>query len=311
MKKGIFIVFLVLSNIITAQGFFNKIRENVNRIYSQSEQKVREYSNKLNNSSFGERLREEVNSFRSESFDEWRNKIGNFTERISPKLKELYQDPYKLYDYQKEARRIIGHHTSTLIKNIPIYDPNRGEVVSFNSYCSRFIKNIGGDYIEGSELENDPVGTAVMLMMDDDYLLNAKLIPVNGHYISIEEMTKHGFSREQYKNVYNDYYNLKNKYQYRSADFGESFIRFNKKIKNIKPSPLGFLTNITINIPSPDKLFNSVFKEFKGLFNELGVGRDLSEYFALVSIVIIIILLLKLLWKIITLPFKKGKIQKA
>jgi len=93
--------------------------------------------------------------------------------------------------YEQQATSLLTTTEISFIRSLPVQHPETGEIITFNAWCRDVLQRFGRGALEGSSLERDPVGTAVMLMLDTDYLLKARLIRTNtGQWISLAEAAR-------------------------------------------------------------------------------------------------------------------------
>ncbi|MBK6915694.1 MAG: hypothetical protein IPH11_19280 [Ignavibacteriales bacterium] len=108
-------------------------------------------------------------------------------------------------------------------------------MTNMDSYCRTFVSEVGGDAIRGSELEEDPVGLAVMIMMDEDYLLEAKLITTpEGEWISANDAVNSSLNQHSVNLLHTDYAEMKNAYERGDVTyFNQKFEDFRGDVANL------------------------------------------------------------------------------
>jgi len=108
-----------------------------------------------------------------------------------PKLESIADEIRSVTSYEQQATSLLTSTAISLIRSLPVQHPETGEIITFNAWCRDVLQRIGKGALEGSSLERDPVGTAIMLMLDTDYLLEARLIRTNtGQWISLSEAAR-------------------------------------------------------------------------------------------------------------------------
>jgi hypothetical protein len=126
------------------------------------------------------------------NYEQWKQENPDAYRQLNEKIEEITyevsRDPNKIFEYKQQADKYVQTSVITGVKSIPVYDSRTGQTTTFDSYCRQFVTEVGGEAIYGSEIERDPVGTAMMIMMDEDYILEAKLIQSpNGEWVSMNE----------------------------------------------------------------------------------------------------------------------------
>lgn len=234
MKKSICMMLLLtfwVTPIVAPQSWFDKAKDKVGKYIDKGKEKVREIYNN-NKEKVKEKTKEVIKNSSSniKNFNnnhrETYNRIFNKTEQITNDIKN---DPRKIFQYKKQADKMIQGAVIIGVKNIPIYDPHTGQVISFDNYCWGFVNEVGGSAIHGSEFQEDPVGLAVMVMMDHDYLLEAKIITTpEGEWISANDALNSNLDKYGVQLLHSDYAEMKNAYE--SGDINY----FNQKLQDFR-----------------------------------------------------------------------------
>lgn len=240
MKKLIIIfaiLFFSAQYNIYSQNLWDKIKDKGREFINQGKEKVREY---IDNNK--EKVKEKTQEFIEKSKNNIQylnNKYSGSYQKIFDKTKEIAadikKDPRKISHYKKQADRLVQGAVIVGVKNIPVYDPQTGQMTNMDSYCRTFINEVGGDAVRGSELEEDPVGLAVMIMMDEDYLLEAKLIATpEGEWISANDAMNSSLNKYSVNLLHTDYTEMKNAYERGDvAYFNQKFEDFRGDVANL------------------------------------------------------------------------------
>ena len=309
MSKKVLLLVAILnsSTLIFGQSWFDNIQKRVEQGINQSKEKISSYSSHARDYYYNhhEEIENKVRNYTNKiDSRHLREKLNNYSSKISDNIKNIYQDPSELYKYADKADELLTSGTTRVIKNIPIYDPTRKRVVTFNTYCKELVKELGGDELQGSDLEEDPVGTAVMLMMDEDYLLNAKLVKTDHGYISINQMRSNGFDYNTYRSVKNSYYKLKNSYANNDENFGNEFINFSNELRTLPQHQQVF--KVDWNSGLSIITFQNQFR--KWLKHDLRItNNDIIELLVWGIPLLFYLILIRFLWSIIKLLFIKRK----
>lgn len=106
-------------------------------------------------------------------------------------LKKRISSINSIHNYQNiNKEEFIQSSSLKILRNFPIYDINTGQLLTLDSYTRNMMYEMGiPENSEGNDLYNDPLGTAFLLMFDEDYLFDARLIDDgNGNWVSINEL---------------------------------------------------------------------------------------------------------------------------
>ena len=95
-----------------------------------------------------------------------------------------------LASYENEASRLLTETAGALIRNIPVEHPETGQVVPFEVLCRDLLERVGGGALKGSDLQRDPVGTVLLLLLDTDAFLEARLIKTESGWISVQDAAR-------------------------------------------------------------------------------------------------------------------------
>jgi len=203
-----------------AEDWWNEKSEQAQEWWEKSKEEAREYWEKAQE--WGEETRQKVEQF-ARSFEqearenfEWavekaKNLTGPYKEEAfnileqeaRRQLCEEYSDPVKVEELERK-RDLMTEATITAVKLIPIYDPESGEVHTFDQFAGDLYEQIPG--IEGSDLAEDPVRCVALMVLDSDYLLYAKIIRApNGKWMSITEALSVGYRVNGVMSAVSDY----------------------------------------------------------------------------------------------------------
>jgi len=121
----------------------------------------------------------------------------------------------------------------TAIKLIPVYDPERRQVRTFGGFATDLVNE--SPALAGSDLAEDPVRCAALLLLDSDYLSYAKIIKTNdGKWISIEEAMALGYKTNEVNAANSAYLQAKNAYALGDSELVEANMKnFCSKIQEI------------------------------------------------------------------------------
>lgn len=186
---------------------------------------------------FQEKIREDVDSaiemarnapYISESWD----RISIEKER---QLCEDYDDPAKVGELERR-RGLVTEVVITALKLMPVYDPELGQVRTFSGFAADLMNESSA--LAGSDLAEDPVRCAALLLLDSDYLSYAKIIKTNdGKWISIEEARVLGYKTNEVNAANSEYLQAKNAYVRGDSELVESHMKnFCSKIQEINSS---------------------------------------------------------------------------
>jgi hypothetical protein len=99
-------------------------------------------------------------------------------------------DPATIAGFEKRADRLVTATASSLVRNIPVAHPETGQIVPFEVLCRDLLERVGGSALEGSDLQRDPVGTVLLLLLDTDAFLEARLIKTESGWISVQDAAR-------------------------------------------------------------------------------------------------------------------------
>jgi len=172
----------------------------------------------------------------------WMDKLKQKTQEVKETVKKTWEetkstrqdvvDAAKNLEYERISdikdilKKNISSVTISSIKNIPVQDPRSGNTTTFNQYCRNYLQESSlGD----SDIANDPVETAVSLMMDENRLFEANLIrEQNGSWTSIREASSNGTHGE----VVAEFWKMKDDYNSQNyIGFANKFVSMMNKIK--------------------------------------------------------------------------------
>lgn len=116
---------------------------------------------------------------------------------------EEYNNPAKVGELERK-RRLTTEATIAAIKLVPIYDSEKKEIHTFDQFARDLYRDVPS--MEGSDLSADPVRCATLMMLDSDYLMNAKIIKApNGKWMSIRESQSVGYKTSDVSSAEDSY----------------------------------------------------------------------------------------------------------
>jgi len=114
-----------------------------------------------------------------------------------------YNDPAKVGQMERK-RGILTEGAIAAIKLFPVYDEKSGKIRTYDAFARDMVNETPG--LAGSDLANDPVRCAALMLLDSDYLMYAKIIQTpNGKWISIREAQECGYRAEEAVAAGSDY----------------------------------------------------------------------------------------------------------
>lgn len=106
-----------------------------------------------------------------------------------------YNDPQKVGELEKK-RGILTEGAILAAKLLPVYDEEKGVIRTYDGFARDMVNQTPA--LAGSDLANDPVRCAALMLLDSDYLMYAKTIQAsNGRWISIREAQECGYRTEE------------------------------------------------------------------------------------------------------------------
>lgn len=188
-------------------------RENINQGYNNSRDAVnREVERQRSNeNSYYNVTRNNVNSAVESVRSSTNSALREANEAFRTTMTNTINSGYELSRYEKQSSDMVTNISIAAFKNVPIYDYEHNRLVSMDTYCRQMITQMGGSESDG-DFGRDPVATTVMIMMDRNYLYNAKIIQDNnGGWQSINDALDMGILspvvEQDYRNARNAYYN--------------------------------------------------------------------------------------------------------
>jgi hypothetical protein len=158
-----------------------------------------------------------------------------------------YNDPAKVG--QMERRRgILTEGAIAAMKLLPVYDEKSGKIRTYDAFARDMVNQTPG--LAGSDLANDPVRCAALMLLDSDYLMYAKIIQTpNGKWISIREAQECGYRTEEAVAAGSDY--EKTRLAYASQD-AERVERYAKRLSSD-------ITSLNIETDAPSFQFDPLW----------------------------------------------------
>jgi len=186
---------------------------------------------------FREKLEEDLGSaiemarntpYLSESWD-------SISQEMERQLCEDYDDPAKVGELERR-RGLVTEGAIIAIKMIPVYDPRRRQVRTFGGFAVDLVN--GSSALAGSDLAEDPVRCAALLLLDSDYLSYAKIIKTNDEkWISIEEAKILGYKTNEVNAANSAYLQAQNAFALGDSELVESHMKtFCSAIQEINSS---------------------------------------------------------------------------
>ena len=214
--------------------------------YAQS-QSLNDFKRKLNNAK--RNAQQTANQYKKKATQEYNRarqktqrsyeKSKQYSKNVSKKyVQEIKDNPSIVFEYKKKADRTVARGTANILSEIPVYNPYKGRKTTMNQMCRDYLHDMGGDYINGSELERDPVGTSLMIMMDEEYLLEAKLIETSGgNWISVNDALDRNFQLDEMYEIKNIHSRMQTAYRNENSyDFEDNFRQFSANVKLVNNS---------------------------------------------------------------------------
>lgn len=101
------------------------------------------------------------------------------------------------------------------VKSLTIFDPAQGREVDLDSYCQTHLGSMFRSSMPGSELANDPLGTIVRSLMNENYILNASVLyyPAAHQWISINDAQRLGMYSDVTDQLTSIHADLKQEYK--------------------------------------------------------------------------------------------------
>lgn len=109
------------------------------------------------------------------------------SEERARNLEERAQNPPPEQQASPQQGPLGNELPIALLRNVPVYDPESGRVMTLDTRLREITHQIGGS--EGSDLERDPVRAGYLMMHDPDYLMNSAHIisDMNGNWLTMQE----------------------------------------------------------------------------------------------------------------------------
>ncbi len=171
----------------------------------------------------GERVRhtvERVQEVRQREWARWSPEVRAYQERVNTDIDKItgrsgeahailvtaMQSPNKPKALTVAAGQIAASVGIVALKELPMYDPKRNRVVTVDNYARHIVQTLGVS--SASDLGKDPVATTILLMVDRDYLLKARLFPSpDGRtYVSLTDLTGFDLTDPQVRQAKDAYY---------------------------------------------------------------------------------------------------------
>lgn len=187
-------------------------RKNINQGYNNSRDAAnREIERqRTNENSYYNTTRNNVNQAVENVRSSTSSTLREANEAFKTTMTNTIHNGYELSRYERQSSDMVTNITIAGFKNVPVYDYENDRLVSMDTYCRQMITQMGGSDSDG-DFGKDPVATTVMIMMDRNYLYNAKIIQEpNGNWMSINDALDMGLLtpgvEQDYRNARNAYY---------------------------------------------------------------------------------------------------------
>ncbi|MHB8586687.1 MAG: hypothetical protein ACYDDF_12750 [Thermoplasmatota archaeon] len=137
---------------------------------------------------------------------------------------ERLQDPQNV-DGLDERQGLATDALVALVKILPVQDPDTGKIVTMDTEMRKMTSDPA---LAGSDLQRDPLRTGTLLLVDSDYLMEAKIIPgPDGEPMSLTEAETTGYGGTETQQAMHDYAAAKAAYDANdSATFDTSMQAF-------------------------------------------------------------------------------------
>jgi len=180
------------------QDLWNKAGEWSEQAKQQIEQFSKEFEQKVKQNF------EQAVEFANSLTGAYREEAFNILEKEARRqLCEKYSDPAEVGELEKR-RDLLTEATIAAVKLIPIYDPESGQIHTFDQFARNLYSEIPG--VEGSDLAKDPVRCVALMVLDNDYLMYAKIIQTpDGKWISMAEALSIGYKVNEVTSAISDY----------------------------------------------------------------------------------------------------------
>jgi hypothetical protein len=145
--------------------------------------------------SYARQYGRDVKAQMRDSYDQYKHKSGqyyeaykrsNFNRAIGGTIRNIRQDPTLILILTNSVQHATLEVAASGIKNIPVYDPTDRSVKSYDTLIRDLL--IRTDATLPPAIAEDPVRAFVFLSLDDDYLLEAKLIRRGDEWLSLNDL---------------------------------------------------------------------------------------------------------------------------
>jgi hypothetical protein len=143
-----------------------------------------------------------------------------------------YTDP-ETVGLLNERRGLITEVALTAIKLVPVYDEEKGQVETFDGFARNMVSQTPA--LAGSDLGQDPVRCASLMVLDGNYLNYAKIIQTpDGNWISIEQAQTQGYRTSDVNSAQSDLTSAKQAYENNDSQQIDYYLtNFSSKINQI------------------------------------------------------------------------------
>jgi hypothetical protein len=239
--------------------------------------------------------------------DRWWSESRQAAELSAYRFQEILNDPEKRRECVKRALALKGQVELTIIRSVPVMDPDTGEIIPFDSLMRKMVKDAG----MGGSLGEDPVGAAYMMMIDSDYLCStARLIPSpSGEYVTLSEALlafrglPGAFNQRAVEQAAQSHTRMRIAYQGGDGTaFQEASLEFASAIREMnsaRPSTavqhLAFLAKVDGSLALVVTYLQDSHVKLQGAFKNLGADDETATWLATGSIGLGCLLLLLML----------------
>jgi hypothetical protein len=252
-----------------------------------------------------------------ENKDQWRENARQTVQNTSAAITEFASNPEKQREVVRKVAEFKRDLDVTIIKSVPVVDPNTGNIVPFGLMAENMVREAG----IGGNFGADPVRCAYMMMIDSDYLFNgAQLIESpSGQYVTLSEAmaivqrSPFAINRDAVETASRASTQMRS--AYRSGDamaLSQASREFTAAITTLQPhrhsSTLaresqiwaGFDSGLAALAVSTSGFYESLWRYFRSL----GTERDLAQLLAVLVMAILFALAFILLRRIFTIGLR-------
>jgi hypothetical protein len=252
-----------------------------------------------------------------ENKDQWKENARQTVQNTSAAITEFANNPDKQREVIQKVAEFKRDLDVTIIKSVPVVDPNTGNLVPFGLMAENMVRESG----IGGNFGADPVRCAYMMMIDSDYLFNgAQLIESpSGEYVTLNQAmaivqrSPMAMNREAVESASRASSQIRSAYQSGdSAAMSRASQDFATAITTLQPHHrmasmtrhtqfwAAFDTGLANIAISTSGFYESLSRSFRSM----GTDRDLAQLLAVVAMAILSILAFILLRRILTIGLR-------